>query len=148
MFLIVSTHSRPKAAAAFGRSFFRCLWFQHTAARRRLSLQLDNVHIDIKFQHTAARRRLIFFDAYQDHLLVSTHSRPKAADAGCYNKRAEMWFQHTAARRRLVNGNAKRTGNAVSTHSRPKAAARKYRKVPAKHSVSTHSRPKAAAYSG
>ena len=55
---------------------------------------------------------------------VSTHSRPKAADAGVAdNFKQLVMFQHTAARRRLsLSGQDKLTLNKVSTHSRPKAA--------------------------
>ena len=76
----VSTHSRPKAAAKPPTTITTKMWFQHTAARRRLpdfNRQFDPI---TKFQHTAARRRLRtprppkrFADS------VSTHSRPKAA---------------------------------------------------------------------
>ncbi len=55
------------------------------------------------FQHTAARRRLEL-ELIDDFgmVLVSTHSRPKAA--GAYigdNGEITIKFQHTAARRRL-----------------------------------------------
>ncbi|WP_410000196.1 hypothetical protein [Neisseria sicca] len=36
----------------------RPIWFQHTAARRRLGLCNSLVESNIPFQHTAARRRL------------------------------------------------------------------------------------------
>ena len=55
---IVSTHSRPKAAALKAAKKERDKAFQHTAARRRLHHELRNcVVVEI----------------------VSTHSRPKAA---------------------------------------------------------------------
>ena len=77
----VSTHSRPKAAAAFFRPAFPdiarfntqppeggcpalAFWasvdsqFQHTAARRRLPNFNQYSYLDDMFQHTAARRRL------------------------------------------------------------------------------------------
>ena len=77
----VSTHSRPKAAGRLNKiQAGFCVWFQHTAARRRLAskvcVDLDNA----LFQHTAARRRLVR-TAFQQVLTD--------------------WFQHTAARRRL-----------------------------------------------
>ena len=75
---------------------------------------------------------------------VSTHSRPKAAEAVVYNRSKQTRFQHTAARRRLkrwfIIGQNKQGFNTqppeggckfdtfgnvdggVSTHSRPKAA--------------------------
>ena len=59
---IVSTHSRPKAAAATG------------------NYNWGNMQM---FQHTAARRRLLsFFNDKIDNRSVSTHSRPKAAAGG------------------------------------------------------------------
>ena len=100
---MVSTHSRPKAAATNSLlcSFSRL--FQHTAARRRL-LPASVVRLRYnKFQHTAARRRLLFI---WHHIVigseVSTHSRPKAA---------------------AVDFKLEDVPLSVSTHSRPKAAA-------------------------
>ena len=100
------------------------------------------------FQHTAARRRLPIF-GFQNHkqVIVSTHSRPKAAAAASAKVSAK---------------------SRVSTHSRPKAAAVNcptpvapvggfntqppeggcdlYPELhPLVDQVSTHSRPKAAA---
>ena len=80
---MVSTHSRPKAAAAACKSCpFPLPAFQHTAARRRLlSLKLS-VFQTARFQHTAARRRLLpGCENLIEIRLVSTHSRPKAAAA-------------------------------------------------------------------
>ena len=104
------------------------VWFQHTAARRRLDP--DNTLMDFSntvsthsrpkaagpkvvakfvvvfgFQHTAARRRLGRYAAFfQDVLLL---------------------FQHTAARRRLARPiSTVLLHPPVSTHSRPKAAGR------------------------
>ena len=120
----VSTHSRPKAAEYIGAYTNKFAQFQHTAARRRLSIgKLSNrrtfrvsthsrpkaavksscpILMPSMFQHTAARRRL--------RRSVSKHLKhPK--------------FQHTAARRRLFSyGSIVSTPIAVSTHSRPKAA--------------------------
>ena len=76
--------------------------FQHTAARRRLDLTTSLIFWTREFQHTAARRRL---DARKVEriklLLVSTHSRPKAAGRKNNGKKRPLQFQHTAARRRL-----------------------------------------------
>ena len=98
--------------------------FQHTAARRRLALLPTAVVLFGAFQHTAARRRLAEsqsqasnYDCFNTQppeggwvhiggqnntlLVVSTHSRPKAAGpAACCPTRHRS----------------------VSTHSRPKAA--------------------------
>ena len=77
------------------------------------------------FQHTAARRRLMpSQESFVDDLVVSTHSRPKAADR--YPHQPAHWV-------------------AVSTHSRPKAAdGRENLAAAVACVVSTHSRPKAA----
>ena len=56
---MVSTHSRPKAAAQEPTAQTQDVhWFQHTAARRRLQLEVVESKEDLE---------------------VSTHSRPKAA---------------------------------------------------------------------
>ena len=55
----VSTHSRPKAAGEqMGYNSNTDVWFQHTAARRRLGHHIKKVQFQKQFQHTAARRRL------------------------------------------------------------------------------------------
>ena len=79
---LVSTHSRPKAAAVF-KSILSWLGssFQHTAARRRLQLLRQLAASAVMFQHTAARRRL------QAEIEFLTGRKQ---------------FQHTAARRRLL----------------------------------------------
>ena len=99
--------------------------FQHTAARRRLGFFCLDFFFDHSFQHTAARRRLEV-KLFKSHsvVMVSTHSRPKAAGSirgrlyippigfntqppeGGWHSRmtasnARYKFQHTAARRRL-----------------------------------------------
>ena len=101
--LSVSTHSRPKAAAAQFVLNLVLLLFQHTAARRRLRRQCRWCCRILWFQHTAARRRLQSGEVWLSNgKNVSTHSRPKAAADGYYN------FPYQSG---------------VSTHSRPKAAA-------------------------
>ena len=93
----VSTHSRPKAA---GRVWIwqarKKVWFQHTAARRRLGLNEIKSSLHHVFQHTAARRRLADCRA--------------AAGNGC-------WFQHTAARRRLAARGCPVPARAVFQHT-------------------------------
>ena len=76
--------------------------FQHTAARRRLAHCGCRLSVQQWFQHTAARRRLVFAPSVLvSSVVVSTHSRPKAAGPW-YQKRGRLHgFQHTAARRRL-----------------------------------------------
>ena len=124
---MVSTHSRPKAAA-LAKSRLRILnerfntqppeggcyprftngrqkaVFQHTAARRRLHVSAICEILALLFQHTAARRRL------RENL--------------CYWGLSDFSFQHTAARRRLhIAEYFSQLNQSVSTHSRPKAAA-------------------------
>ena len=102
----VSTHSRPKAAAH--QLIDNGIWhlFQHTAARRRLpDDECLKIEEQVMFQHTAARRRLLpFCLPAKIKMVVSTHSRPKAAAASLLDVDADKL---------------------VSTHSRPKAAAYK-----------------------
>ena len=122
--------------------------FQHTAARRRLGQKkLICFSYILSFQHTAARRRLAAqWQSNGVRLMVSTHSRPKAA--GCVKTGFVIGFkqfQHTAARRRLVWSNhGFRLRAKVSTHSRPKAAGPFQSHSTLYCTVSTHSRPKAA----
>ena len=79
-------------------------------------------------------------------MVVSTHSRPKAA--GCASTTmaaAILLFQHTAARRRLATPELENLAAlCVSTHSRPKAAGHAEFAQHIRIAVSTHSRPKAA----
>ena len=75
----VSTHSRPKAAGSTRKLFPYSRLFQHTAARRRLAHKIDPFRQEQGFQHTAARRRLSIRYPFYFLLIVSTHSRPKAA---------------------------------------------------------------------
>ena len=120
----VSTHSRPKAAEQGSGRRSSVQKFQHTAARRRLIPQYVNARLYRKFQHTAARRRLMsVWDSAAIAGIVSTHSRPKAAEKCC------SW--------RINN-------SIVSTHSRPKAADKYPTAQMGTRAVSTHSRPKAA----
>ena len=146
--MVVSTHSRPKAAGLPQPprcAAYRCFntqppeggWFvmsikslcftmfQHTAARRRLvSKRRKPRGKSYMFQHTAARRRL---------------DPPPTI---CYLPKL---FQHTAARRRLVRSQCSCYYlDKVSTHSRPKAAGGAGDCWEALPEVSTHSRPKAA----
>ena len=97
----------------------------NTATRRWLVAALNQAQTAAQFQHAAARRRLgrYCFKCW-GFVVVSTHSRPKAA--GWRRAMRRCWrakFQHTAARRRLVKSFTKDgIEYNVSTHSRPKAA--------------------------
>ena len=126
IFSLVSTHSRPKAAA--GR-IVRCVcqisrfntqppeggcwfWFLAVSALRGFNTQppeggckpnIQRFYLKPWFQHTAARRRLPTIIQHEYFVVV---------------------FQHTAARRRLLSDNdIWGISDLVSTHSRPKAAA-------------------------
>ncbi len=126
---------------------YQRLKFQHTAARRRLAsilIMRPPVHcfntqppeggwskttrrkLASSFQHTAARRRLKFELHMVVGIVVSTHSRPKAADIQtafvlrcvCFNTQPPEGGWQTACRCIACDD--------VSTHSRPKAAASAY----------------------
>ena len=100
---LVSTHSRPKAAASNFSTIFSGMKFQHTAARRRLPQFLPCAQHGFVFQHTAARRRLLHLGQASHNVKeVSTHSRPKAAAWNTAGESTLIQFQHTAARRRLL----------------------------------------------
>ena len=75
-----------------------------------------------QFQHTAARRRLLFVNGILELKIVSTHSRPKAAEGGKIKEIVVRRFntQPPEGGCRIV----KRFDRLVfvSTHSRPKAA--------------------------
>ena len=124
---VVSTHSRPKAAARdtlihlrFQRSF-------NTQPPEGGCMSAFSMFSELTmFQHTAARRRLRQqHSAFVLIKAVSTHSRPKAAARTRRTTLRKMsMFQHTAARRRLrIWLGRSCQGLVVSTHSRPKAAA-------------------------
>ena len=144
---VVSTHSRPKAAASCRASDYRntpCFNTQPPEGGCGWPLSCTG------------------------SVTVSTHSRPKAAELRFLNKSGSRLFQHTAARRRLQSrhgqyrvvggfntqppeGGCLQSQNSlpfaqVSTHSRPKAAGAALRQRAGAHPVSTHSRPKAAGY--
>ena len=79
-------------------------------------------------------------------LIVSTHSRSKAAASSAAPSAPGRRFQLTAARRRLPRiRDTSRTILLVSTHSRSKAAAFGAEQARRELEVSTHSRSKAAA---
>ena len=101
---VVSTHSRPKAAGRTWHVATSHLWFQHTAARRRLGPQKPAQRQDGEFQHTAARRRLANRERNLG-LLASFNTQPP--EGGWYfiqhfDSFLKL-FQHTAARRRLAS---------------------------------------------
>ena len=146
----VSTHSRPKAAGRNRAVLFAAQHgFNTQPPEGGWLLFTSLLFFFYLFQHTAARRRLVGIIAKIIlKLVVSTHSRPKAAGSSCMHQK---YCRH------------------VSTHSRPKAAGysnvltcrtplcfntqppeggwyHHSRANRLNHKVSTHSRPKAAGY--
>ena len=101
--------------------------------------------IFIWFQHTAARRRLAIGNGMYNRFIVSTHSRPKAAEILLVECSPIVGFNTQPPEGGcyvLIEAAYTMT---VSTHSRPKAAAAAVKRYDGKCKVSTHSRPKAAA---
>ena len=124
-----------------------CLWFQHTAARRRLvdvnlrsligehsfntqppeggwGLPCVFLSPACMFQHTAARRRLAdSFSIFSTPFKFQHTAARRRLAFYCTFVPFDFTFQHTAARRRLVLNLARSvSAGIVSTHSRPKAA--------------------------
>ena len=99
----VSTHSRPKAADCTPSAVSSPRLFQHTAARRRLLRFFIRASTLCSFNtqppEGGCRQRLQAEQAG----IVSTHSRPKAAEKTTDDIINDILFQHTAARRRLFN---------------------------------------------
>ena len=120
----VSTHSRPKAAGMVCVFVGAAVLFQHTAARRRLAPFPCVGKPEFRFQHTAARRRLELGKPSFCNTLPFQHTAARRRLAlGIVLTSKPSEFQHTAARRRLAIGYMIGQGRgAVSTHSRPKAA--------------------------
>ena len=124
----------------------RAVWFQHTAARRRLNITKFSVTHTRGFNTQPPEGGWESRRWRQRRQQVSTHSRPKAAEPEFNEFSTSHKFQHTAARRRLrrPRDSARRRDrfntqppeggwltkpqpsdtDRVSTHSRPKAAAR------------------------
>ena len=106
LFLLVSTHSRPKAAG-YALSVLSAIPCVSTHSRPKAAgSSLPRLNGISMFQHTAARRRLV--RSIRNIILsitVSTHSRPKAAGfSDLFKIILCRTFQHTAARRRLASG--------------------------------------------
>ena len=76
----VSTHSRPKAAASAVSADTPSNLFQHTAARRRLQRHVTLLSIKHGFNTQPPEGGCSHFSrSFQLEIVVSTHSRPKAA---------------------------------------------------------------------
>ena len=83
--LRVSTHSRPKAAGAAVEAYIGRKLFQHTAARRRLGRRLRYSMSTNGFNTQPPEGGWMTRHQSSDVLLVSTHSRPKAAGRSSVN---------------------------------------------------------------
>ena len=121
--------------------------FQHTAARRRLGVFQTASKRMAAFQHTAARRRLDAVGGFPSGLfvLVSTHSRPKAA--GHRKKVSSIIAQLVSTHSRLKA--ADRPDNPCCTlcgfnTQPPEGGCRQKGNIMSQENVSTHSRLKAA----
>ena len=120
---MVSTLSRPKAAGQFWGGAFPICEFQHSAARRRLQIDLRDNPYKQRFQHSAARRRL---NRYWEKKCQLNCFNTQPPEGGCNPYKV------------------RKTETAVSTLSRPKAAGRMAEWAQSITVVSTLSRPKAA----
>ena len=167
--LLVSTHSRPKAAG-YNKYIFVVVsvsfntqppeggWvaeyslrepytlFQHTAARRRLAwLHRNSVRCGRVSTHSRPKAAGISLFTIYNYRRVSTHSRPKAAgDTGAIDQAMPLAFQHTAARRRLATSRRVSVGSVSFNTQPPEGGWTKQSKQSIYGTVSTHSRPKAA----
>ena len=101
--VLVSTHSRPKAAGQPLGFFSVAVKFQHTAARRRLVRHLTAEAACAVFQHTAARRRLGKVGVVIDTAECFNTQPPEGGWGDILQSYKPCFrFQHTAARRRLA----------------------------------------------
>ena len=120
--LIVSTHSRPKAAA----------WLRFRLAfKRRFNTQPPE---------GGCLEKWVNLDLWN----VSTHSRPKAAERGRPIILSNRTFQHTAARRRLPLQRCLSCFQRSFNTQPPEGGWESIGLMPSDTGVSTHSRPKAA----
>ena len=123
---LVSTHSRPKAAASAMRISPKLTErFQHTAARRRLRIQLWMFRLKICFNTQPPEGGCVNLGLF---MLKDFSFNTQPPEGGCLRLAnylvLRITFQHTAARRRLRKVHfGEKTLSDVSTHSRPKAAA-------------------------
>ena len=101
--IVVSTHSRSKAAAGGISKAQQLLAVStHSRSKAAAAARLYCMAVTPKFQLTAARRRLPICDSRKcSSSFVSTHSRSKAAAESIEITGKEFRFQLTAARRRL-----------------------------------------------
>ena len=143
----VSTHSRPKAAGNCTRyNSCSCVSFNTQPPEGGWSRQSSTAERLQGFQHTAARRRLAYIRDIIGKAVRFQHTAARRRLVSSLVLRGyRSKFQHTAARRRLeAEEGVKQEVKRVSTHSRPKAAGRQEASDATRALVSTHSRPKAA----
>ena len=102
-FLIVSTHSRPKAAGMLqlGMSDSEIVVSTHSRPKAAGFVQFDKFDVWGSFNTQPPEGGWVIFGAVLSRYVVSTHSRPKAAGSCCPTETPAF---------------------CVSTHSRPKAA--------------------------
>jgi len=123
---VVSTHSRPKAAAT------STLW----------TLKFYNVSTHSR-PKAAARLRIFAVQPW----CVSTHSRPKAAARHACDRHPAFAVSTHSRPKAAAWGRCKRIGRATGFNSQPpEGGCGKFDGVEVIREVSTHSRPKAAAY--
>ena len=102
--LVVSTHSRPKAAGKIDvKNITGKKVSTHSRPKAAGELSMEDVEkIYSKFQHTAARRRLVVVDTQKNRVGVFQHTAARRRLGNKTGRAARYgWFQHTAARRRL-----------------------------------------------
>ncbi len=127
--------------------WFLLLWFQHTAARRRLVPFGNGQAPTDGFNTQPPEGGWLRIDRRADEMRSFNTQPPEGGWLMLTVRRKRNVFQHTAARRRLVQTSTRKPGvYVVSTHSRPKAAGTEIGSKLLLVGVSTHSRPKAAGY--
>ena len=126
----------------------RQVWFQHTAARRRLDPHRWRRWQSEVFQHTAARRRLdpTYSQSAIAKLFQHTAARRRLEVLQNGLKIAGL-FQHTAARRRLAWDTDALIAEMRFNTQPPEGGWKSRAEIKKLGSVSTHSRPKAAGMS-
>ena len=145
---MVSTHSRPKAAAPVTRQIIKLpVVSTHSRPKAAATCHACCTCYCCRFNTQPPEggcNRVVLI------LGVKCSFNTQPPEGGCGSALVNWLqvnkFQHTAARRRLrLQFLPKFLPLVVSTHSRPKAAANQTIKFTETLNVSTHSRPKAAA---
>ena len=99
----VSTHSRPKAAANHHSKVFCLCEFQHTAARRRLPASGGDIGQQLRRFNTQPPEGGCFHPANPATFRIRFNTQPPEGGCPCFGvfQNFQKKFQHTAARRRL-----------------------------------------------